>query len=204
METHGACGKPSRVTVEVEIGGRLHRLELERDGEHWVVTVGGRSLHVDATRVGGSGWSLLFPAARLIPPASPRQQPRAPAERRPDRADRTSYDVTLESGEAGAWLARVNGEPVAARVIDPRMRRAHRRDSVAASGSRLVTSAMPGRVVKVLVKPGDRVIERQPLVVVEAMKMENELRAPGDALVRDVNVTEGMSIDAGSILVVLE
>jgi len=192
------------VTVEVEIGGRLHRLELERDGEHWVVTVGGRSLHVDATRVGGSGWSLLFPAARLIPPASPRQQPRAPAERHPDRADRTSYDVTLESGEAGAWLARVNGEPVAARVIDPRMRRAHRRDSVAASGSRLVTSAMPGRVVKVLVKPGDRVIERQPLVVVEAMKMENELRAPGDALVRDVNVTEGMSIDAGSILVVLE
>jgi len=114
------------------------------------------------------------------------------------------YDVTLESGEAGAWLARVNGEPVAARVIDPRMRRAPRRDSVAASGSRLVTSAMPGRVVKVLVKPGDRVIERQPLVVVEAMKMENELRAPGDALVRDVNVTEGMSIDAGVILVVLE
>jgi len=48
------------------------------------------------------------------------------------------------------------------------------------------------------------VIERQPLVVVEAMKMENELRAPGDALVRDVNVTEGMSIDAGVILVVLE
>ena len=192
------------MTVEVEIGGRLHRLELERDGEHWVVTVGGRSLHVDATRVGGSGWSLLFPATRLIPPASPRQEPPAPGEGRPDRADRTSYDVTLESGEAGAWLARVNGEPVAARVIDPRMRRAHRRDSVAASGSRLVTSAMPGRVVKVLVKPGDRVIERQPLVVVEAMKMENELRAPGDALVRDVNVTEGMSIDAGVILVVLE
>ena len=191
------------MTVEVEIGGRPHRLELDRDGEHWVVTVAGRSLHVDATRV-GTGWSLLFPATRLITPPSPREQPPAPAERHLDRADRTSYDVALESGEAGAWVARVNGEPVAARVIDPRMRREHRRGSVTASGSRLVTSAMPGRVVKVLVKPGDRVIERQPLVVVEAMKMENELRAPGEALVRDVNVTEGMLVDAGVILVVLE
>jgi biotin carboxyl carrier protein len=63
---------------------------------------------------------------------------------------------------------------------------------------------MPGRVIRVLVKAGDRVVERQALVVVEAMKMENELRAPGDALVRDVNVTEGMSVDAGAILIVLE
>ena len=67
-----------------------------------------------------------------------------------------------------------------------------------------MTSAMPGRVVKVLVKSGDRVAERQPLVVIEAMKMENELRAPGDALVRDVNVTEGALVEAGAILMVLE
>jgi len=63
---------------------------------------------------------------------------------------------------------------------------------------------MPGRVVKVLVSPGDRVTARQGLVVVEAMKMENELRAPADAVVREVRVVEGASVDAGAILVVLE
>ena len=63
---------------------------------------------------------------------------------------------------------------------------------------------MPGRVVKVLVKAGDRVTARQGLVVVEAMKMENELRAPGDAIVRDVRASEGASVEAGTVLVVLE
>jgi biotin carboxyl carrier protein len=63
---------------------------------------------------------------------------------------------------------------------------------------------MPGRVVKVLVKPGDTVRARQGLVIVEAMKMENELRAPADARVVDVRVTEGMSVDAKAVLVILE
>ena len=63
---------------------------------------------------------------------------------------------------------------------------------------------MPGRVVKVLVSAGDRVVARQALVVVEAMKMENELRAPADAVVREVRIVEGASVEAGAILIVLE
>ena len=63
---------------------------------------------------------------------------------------------------------------------------------------------MPGRVVRVLVAPGDEVVPRQGLVVVEAMKMENELRAPRAARVKDVKVTEGLSVEAGRVLVVLE
>jgi len=61
-----------------------------------------------------------------------------------------------------------------------------------------------GQITRILVKSGDRVVERQPLVVIEAMKMENELRAPADALVRDVNVIEGALVEAGAILMVLE
>jgi len=56
----------------------------------------------------------------------------------------------------------------------------------------------------VLVKPGDEVKARQGLVVVEAMKMENELRAARDGRVRDVAVTEGQSVDAGALLLVVE
>jgi biotin carboxyl carrier protein len=63
---------------------------------------------------------------------------------------------------------------------------------------------MPGKVVKMLVKPGDEVKARQGLVVVEAMKMENEIRSPKDGRVADVLVTEGASVEAGRLLVVVE
>jgi biotin carboxyl carrier protein len=63
---------------------------------------------------------------------------------------------------------------------------------------------MPGRVVRVLVKPGDEVAARQGLVVVEAMKMENELAAARPGRVTDVAVTEGVSVEAGRLLVVIE
>ena len=63
---------------------------------------------------------------------------------------------------------------------------------------------MPGRVVRVLVAPGDTVAARQGVVVVEAMKMENELRSPKAGTVKEVAVTPGTSVEAGRVLVVIE
>jgi pyruvate carboxylase subunit B len=63
---------------------------------------------------------------------------------------------------------------------------------------------MPGKIVKVLVKAGDEVAVRQGLVVIEAMKMENELRATRDGQVKDVHVAEGDLVDAGRLLAVIE
>ena len=72
------------------------------------------------------------------------------------------------------------------------------------SGVHQILAPMPGRIVRVLVAPGDEVAARQGLVVVEAMKMENELRAPRAARVREVHASEGASVEAGRLLVVLE
>jgi biotin carboxyl carrier protein len=63
---------------------------------------------------------------------------------------------------------------------------------------------MPGRVVRVLVKAGDEVAARQGLVVVEAMKMENELTSPKAGRVREVGVSEGTSVESGRLLVIVE
>jgi biotin carboxyl carrier protein len=63
---------------------------------------------------------------------------------------------------------------------------------------------MPGRVAKVLAKTGDAVAARQGLVVIEAMKMENELRSPRAGVVADVRATEGSLVEAGAVLVVIE
>jgi biotin carboxyl carrier protein len=60
---------------------------------------------------------------------------------------------------------------------------------------------MPGKIVRVLVSTGETVQARQPLVVVEAMKMENELRAARTGTVAEIHVKEGASVDAGALLI---
>jgi len=77
-------------------------------------------------------------------------------------------------------------------------------DSAAMHGEAELTAPMPGTVIKVLVRPGDRVRARQPLLVLEAMKMETPLTAPYDAVVRKVNVGEGDRVAGGAVLVELE
>ena len=71
-------------------------------------------------------------------------------------------------------------------------------------GIHAIKAPMPGRIVRVLVAVGDRVAARQGVVIVEAMKMENELRSTKDGVVKEVNVRQGAVIEAGAILVTIE
>jgi biotin carboxyl carrier protein len=66
-----------------------------------------------------------------------------------------------------------------------------------------VVAPMPGTVLQVAVKIGDRVSKGQTLLVLEAMKMENEIMAPAAGVVRELNITQGVSVNAGDILVIL-
>jgi biotin carboxyl carrier protein len=63
---------------------------------------------------------------------------------------------------------------------------------------------MPGKIVRLLVKTGEKVRAGQPLVVVEAMKMENEARARWDGTIAQIHVKEGASVEADALLVVIE
>ena len=62
---------------------------------------------------------------------------------------------------------------------------------------------MPGKVVRVLGAPGDPVAHRQPVIVIEAMKMENELRASRDGTLTEVLVQEGQLVEAGMLLAII-
>ena len=73
-----------------------------------------------------------------------------------------------------------------------------------ASGSREVVAPMPGRIVRLMVADGDEVVERQDLVVVEAMKMENVLKAPKAGRIKKVPIREGMTVEVGQPLVTFE
>jgi biotin carboxyl carrier protein len=73
-----------------------------------------------------------------------------------------------------------------------------------AAGRAEIKAMMPGRIVNVLVKPGDEVVHHQGLVVVEAMKMENELKSPKAGKIVEVRVSPGQTVEKGELLVIIE
>ena len=107
------------------------------------------------------------------------------------------------SDRPGELLALLNGRTVGVTLNGRRSRRRGADAAGSGSGEHRVVAPMPGRVVRVLVSPGDEVAARQPVVVVEAMKMENELRSPKTGAVKDVAVSAGMSVEAGRVLVTI-
>ena len=160
----------------MELGGRRHALDVRRQGDQWRVAVDGREVAASVSQV-GDRWSLLV--------------------------GHRSYEVSIEPRGNGEHVVHVNGHAVPVTFLDAFPRRLDPA-AAAASGPRPVVAPMPGRVVRVLVKPGDAVTARQGVVVVEAMKMENELRAPRDGIVTAVRVSEGASVEANAVLVVIE
>jgi biotin carboxyl carrier protein len=97
----------------------------------------------------------------------------------------------------------VNGRRLSMEVFDPRDLRPGQGAS-ANHGRREIAASMPGKVIRVLVAPGDTVQEGQGLVVVEAMKMQNEMKSPKAGRVAEVRARPDATVGAGEILVVVE
>jgi biotin carboxyl carrier protein len=172
--------------VDVQVGGTRYRVDVRRDGPEWIVSLDGRTCRVDARQVAG-GWSLLIG---------------------PEAADasgaRRSYDVAIDAGSHGLRV-HVDGIPIP--VSFPGLQRRTRRqdaNAAAGSGQQVVAAPMPGRVVKVLVAPGDVVADRQAVAVLEAMKMQNDVRVARAGRVAEVRAIEGALVEAGAVLVVID
>jgi biotin carboxyl carrier protein len=121
--------------------------------------------------------------------------------------DGRSYEVVaVPGGERGTWRLSLRGERVDVDVMDERrhaIRATLGRSGPAASGGR-ITAPMPGLVVRVLVEEGQVVPAGAGVVVVEAMKMENELSTGVAGRVRTVHAVPGAAVDKGQVLVEIE
>jgi biotin carboxyl carrier protein len=165
----------------VEWGGHERQLSVEAlDGGRYRVTIDGKSQVFDARKVLGGAraatWSLVpeggGPAALID-------------------VDGTAPDLAVTH----------EGASVPVRLVDARNKLASFAAARAMpSGPLAVRSPMHGKVVKVLVAVGQAVKAGAPVVVVEAMKMENELRAPRDGTVEEVGAREGQAVEAGQTL----
>jgi biotin carboxyl carrier protein len=112
--------------------------------------------------------------------------------------------------EGGSWEARVSGNRVTVagqtldfEIDDPR-RWKGARHAAGSQGRMSLTAAMPGKIVRVLVAAGDEVVAGQGIMVVEAMKMQNEMKAPRDGRVMAIEVRENESVNAGAVLATIE
>ncbi len=153
------------------------RVESSDDGRP-VVVVGERTYRVDAVRPDAGTFSLLV--------------------------EGRAYEVVLTRRD-GRHHVQVGGRSYVLEVLDER-RKLLRDQKVAmvAEGPAEVISSMPGRVVTLLVAEGDEVEEGQGVIVLEAMKMENELKTPKAGQVTAIRVQAGDSTEAGDTLVVIE
>jgi biotin carboxyl carrier protein len=167
---------------EVEVDGLTRRVAVNRVGGRFAVAVDGHTWYVDAARIDDYTLSLIV---GTVPPNGD--------------TGGSSYAVTMVPETAGQ-LGVIVGATSCTVTVNGGGRRRKDDGSRAGDGPDRIKAPMSGNVVRILVEAGDAVRARQPLVVIEAMKKENELRAGRDGTVAEIFVKEGASVDAGAPL----
>lgn len=162
---------------DVVIGGKNHRVELTRNDMGWHCKLDGLPVLLDVISTQEGVLSILL--------------------------DGKSYEVKQESA-AGETNIVVGIQRFAAAVRDPRSLRGRRSPDASAHGIRKISAPMPGKVVRILAPAGTAVEAGQGVVVIEAMKMQNELKSPKKGVIKKIHVGEGAAVDAGQSLAEVE
>ena len=163
----------------VTIGDKEYDLQIYREGEIYFVEYNGSRFQVEANNVGNGGF--LF------------------------KIDGSSIEVGIRKNGGGLNLF-LDGKELNA-TVEPFSLAELRKKAGAAYGadkSRLIVAPMPGLVLKTEVAAGDKVSKGQTLVIIEAMKMENELHAKKSGIVKQLTVSPGDDVEMGELLVVVE
>ena len=155
-------------------GQRTHVVELERNGTGYRVLLDGRTVEADATQVSPNKISVLLGGR--------------------------AYEVHVTPALDGTVKLQSGAHEFTAGIQDPRAWRGRKQGAIEAEGRQPIVAPMPGKVIRLLVSAGDQVEAGQGLVVVEAMKMQNEIRSPKKGKVERVVATEGQNVNAGEIL----
>jgi len=166
--------------LQAELGGEKHDVEIVRDGRSVTATVDGREYRLDVSEP-EKGVYLIKNENKI-----------------------SEVSVSPRSGSATAFAVSLHGRETDVEIIDPKRLRGAGKADEDAAGKAEIKTAMPGKVVRILVEIGAEVAKGDGIVVVEAMKMQNELKAPKDGVIAEIRAIEGQTVNAGDILVVVE
>lgn len=162
---------------EAQLDGQTVPVEVTGADGRFRVEVGGVVTAVDGQRIGEGLWSLIIDGVS------------------------TAVDVTEDDG---VFVVQVDGETYQIRVEEETRYIIRTRGGAAATAGQVLRAPMPGRVVLVEVEVGRVVAPGDGLIVLEAMKMQNEFKATAAGTVRDVRVQAGQTVNPGDVLVVIE
>jgi len=166
------------MTYDVSIDGKNYRVELKRAEQGYACRLDGREVALESVSAEREVLWLLL-AGR-------------------------SYEVRREAGANGVMHIVVRGRRYAAEVRDPRAFRERRAAAGKDAGPLRLVAPMPGKVVRILKAEGEPVEPGEGVVVVEAMKMQNEIRSPRKGVVRKILAAAGTAVNAGEGLAVVE
>jgi biotin carboxyl carrier protein len=158
-------------------GKKKHTVELEPSGTGYSIAVDGQPVHADAALVAPGTISVLMGGHAFEVHVTPSLDGMVKLQSGP-------HEFTAELQDPRAWQGRHHG-------------------ALEAEGRQQIMAPMPGKVIRLLVNTGDEVEAGQGLVVVEAMKMQNEIRSPKKGKVERLPVKEGQAVNAGEVLCVV-
>jgi biotin carboxyl carrier protein len=165
------------VTYDVNIDGKNYRLDLRRAEAGWRCRLDGRDVQVDAVLTRRDVLSVLIAGKAYEV-----------------KRERTATDLHI-------WVGSVR---YAAELRDPRSLRGRRGSAADETGPKKLLAPMPGKVVRVLIREEQAAEAGQCILVVEAMKMQNEIKSPKNGTVRKIVAAEGTNVNTGDVLAIVE
>ena len=166
------------MTYDVIVDGKTHRVEVARGEKLWSCKVDGQEMEVDAALTARDVLSVLVGGK--------------------------AYEIKRERSLQGDLHMVIGSARYAVDVQDPRSLRSRRAVAGAEAGPQKIKAAMPGKIVRILVSEGEGVTAGQGVIVMEAMKMQNEMKSPKDGRVQKVLTAEGSTVNAGDTLAIIE
>jgi biotin carboxyl carrier protein len=166
------------MTYDVVVDGKTHHVELERGKTTWLCKVDGQEMDVDAALTARDVLSVLLSGK--------------------------AYEIKRERSLQGELNMVIGSARYAVDVQDPRSLRSRRAVAGTEAGPQKVKAPMPGKIVRILVKEKDEVKAGQGVIVMEAMKMQNEMKSPKDGVVQKILTAEGSTVNAGDALAIIE
>lgn len=160
--------------LNVELNSEKHEIEVRRDGRKVFARVDDREYELDVSEVEPSVY-LLKDGAKI-------------------------YQVYA----APNGIVNVGNRQIELALVDPKKLRGSGAESEDQDGVAEIRTAMPGKLVRILVSASDEVKHGDAVLVVEAMKMQNEMKSPKDGVVREIKFVEGDNVNAGDVLAVIE
>lgn len=181
------------IVYDVSVGGKTYRLEIEPRGRESASPAPG-----EADDRQGSDWRLRLDGREVLVNVAPGT---------PDvlslLIEGNSFDVRQER-EPEKLRIFVRGEIHEVSLEDPRSFRNRTRARSVERGPLKVTATMPGKVVRVLARAGEQMAAGQAIAVIEAMKMQNEIRSPKPGVLKELRVRPGANVNTGEVLAIVE